>query len=147
VNNQTWILLADSASARLYQTDEHLRDWAVVREFNHPEGRAKESELVSDKPGRVQQSRGYRSAMEPPTPRKKVEAERFARLLADVLDQGVVSGAYQRLIVVAAPPFLGELRSALSDRVSDRALVIDKDYLHLDPPQVKQRLQEQLRPR
>ena len=142
---RTWILLADAASARLYVSGEGPGDWTLLREIEHPEGRMRPSELLSDKPGRVKQSTGSRAALEPHTPRKKVEAERFARELAQVLDEGVVSGACERLVLVTPPAFLGVLRDKLPPRVAARVSdVIEKDYLHLDQPTLKKRLEREL---
>jgi len=145
---RTWILLADAASARLYASGERPGDWTLLRELEHPESRMRSSELLSDKPGRVKQSTGSRAAMEPHTPRKKVEVERFARELAQALDEGVVSGACERLVLVAPPAFLGVLRDKLPPRVAARVTdVIEKDYLHLDQPTLKKRLEKALEAR
>jgi len=145
---RTWILLADAASARLYVSGERPGDWTLLREIEHPESRMRPSELLSDKPGRVKQSSGSRAALEPPTPRKKVEAERFARGLAQALDEGVVSGSCERLVLVAPPAFLGVLRDKLPPRVTARVSdVIEKDYLHLDHLTLKKRLERELEAR
>src|SRR5260370_37261798 len=80
-----WILLADAASARLYESRGGRSDWTLVREFSHPESRALEQDLVSDKPGRVEQSTGRRAAMEPRRRRHNAEMEKFARDLAEGL--------------------------------------------------------------
>jgi protein required for attachment to host cells len=145
---RTWILLADAASARLYVSGERPGDWTLLRQLEHAESRMRPSELLSDKPGRVKQSTGSRAALEPPTPRKKVEAERFARELAQVLDEGVVSGGCERLVLVAPPAFLGVLRDKLPPRVAARVSdVIEKDYLHLDQPTLKKRLERELEAR
>lgn len=142
---RTWILLADAASAKLYATAGRPGDWRLLRELAHPESRMRASEILSDRPGRVKQSTGQRAAMEPPTPRKKVEVERFAREVAKVLDEGVVSGALERLVLVAPPGFLGVLRAKLPPRVEERITdVIEKDYLHLDARTLKERLEQEL---
>ena len=80
MNARTWIVLADAATAKVYEPQASRRDWKLIAELAHPESRAKESELGTDEPGRVRQSTtGSRAAMEPPTPRKEVEIEKFAR--------------------------------------------------------------------
>ena len=145
MKTRTWIVLADDASARLYQASGPHGSWALVTELQHAESRAKDSELGTDKPGRVKQSKGYRSAMEPPTPRKKVEVIKFARQVAKALEDGLRKEAYERLILAAPPGFLGMLRGELSERVRGRiAALVDKDYLHLDERQARERLEEQL---
>jgi len=145
VKTRTWIVLADAASARLYEASGPRGNWALVAELQHPESRAHDSELGTDKPGRVKQSKGYRSAMEPPTPPKKVEVKKFARQLAKALQDGLSKGAYERLVLVAPSGFLGVLRSELGDRVHGRiGALVDKDYLHLDQREARERLDEQL---
>src|SRR5207302_1996007 len=95
VDTRTWIVLADAATAKVYEPQASRRDWKLIAELAHPESRAKESELGTDKPGRVRQSTtGSRAAMEPPTPRKEVEIEKFAREIAKALDDALVRKAY-----------------------------------------------------
>jgi len=150
VDTRTWIVLADAASARMYAPQANVRDWTLAAELSHPQSRARESELGRDKPGRdkpgrVKQSAGGRSAMERPTPRKKVEMEKFARQIAEALDDALVRKAYERLVLVAPPAFLGVLRGTLAERVAQRiSATIEKDYLHLDPPELRERVREQL---
>jgi len=55
VDTRTWIVLADAATARVYEPRADRRDWKLVAELTHPQARAKESELGRDKPGRVKQ--------------------------------------------------------------------------------------------
>jgi protein required for attachment to host cells len=145
MNLATWILFADASNARLYQSQVPPRELTLLRELSHPESRAKEMDLVSDQPGRVKQSRAAaRPALEYPQ-HKKVEADRFARQLVELLERGFDDGAYERLILVAGPETLGRLRRHLSERVSSRVVAeVEKDYLHLEPRELRERLQEQL---
>jgi len=149
MNARTWIVLADAASAKVYEPQASRRDWKLIAELAHPESRAKESELGTDKPGRVRQSTtGSRAAMEPPTPRKEVEIEKFAREIAKALDDALVRKAYDRLVLVAPPEFVGILRKLLSERVERCiATTVEKDYLHLDLPEARERLEHQLEAR
>ena len=109
---RTWAVLADAATAKLYQPQASGRDWQLISELTHPQSRAKESELGTDKPGRVKQSTGSRAAMEPPTPRKRVEVEKFARQIAKTLDDALVRNAYDRLVLVAPAEFSEQSRLA-----------------------------------
>ena len=142
---KTWIVLADAATARLYEAGGPRGKWTLVSELQHPESRAKAAELVTDKPGRVKQSKGYRSAMEPGTPPKKVEVEKFARQLAKALEDGRVRESYQRLVLVSPPGFMGILRAHLSDGVQKLvAALVEKDYLHLEEREAQERVEEQI---
>jgi protein required for attachment to host cells len=142
---RTWIVLADAATARIYEPQADRREWRLVAERTHPESRAKESELRTDKPGRVKQSAGSRAALEPTTPRKEVEMEKFARQIAKTLDDALVRKAFDRLVLVAPPAFVGLLRATLPERVEARiSTTLEKDYLHVDPHELRDRLQAQL---
>ncbi len=62
---------------------------------------------------------------------KKVEAQRFARHLATLLEKGVDEHRYDRLILAAAPEFLGMIRRELPDKVERRVYdAIAKDYVN-----------------
>ena len=83
--------------------------------------------------------------MEPTTPAKDVESDRFAARIAALLDSGRVAGNYTRLILVAPPAFLGHLRDALSEQV--RALVtneLGKDLVRFDVDAIREHLPERL---
>jgi len=108
------MLIADPSGARLFASKGVIfrGDWKLVGEFQHPEGRMKPHEILTDRPGRVKQSGApeMRAAMEPHSPVKTVLAESFARLLAKKLEAGLDARKYDRLVLVAPPSFLGVLR-------------------------------------
>jgi len=144
MDERTWIVLADAATARVYARAKR-RNWTLLAELTHPQSRAKESDLLSDKPGRVKQSTGSRSAMGRHTPRHEVEVTHFAQEIAKVLHDGVVRNAYDRLVLVSPPEMVGILRATLSQRVADRiTATVEKDYLHLDPPVARERIEREL---
>ena len=146
MTHSTWILIADSAQARLFATDRgYGGPWRLVRSFSHPLSTVKASELVSDRPGRVQQSMadGSRSAAEARTPPREVEAEHFARALADALDRG--RGQYARLVLVAPPHFLGLLRQIVSETVGNTvAISVDRNWTDLPEQELPARLGDAL---
>ena len=127
----TWIVVANSSRARLF---EHAGGAALAlrQEFEHPESRAKGSDLVSDRPGHTATDQGRRTALDPDTDPKRVAQEQFARALAQALEQGRVQNRYGALVLVASAPFLGILRAQLPEGV--KAMVrdsVDKDYTAL----------------
>ena len=115
---RTWILIADGARARILEThgpaSTPIRHSELVFAGDH----ASTHDLMSDRQGRSHSSVGPgRSAIEPQTdPHRNLKAK-FAHQLADVLAQGLQRNAYDRLVIVAAPVTLGDLRAALSDHV------------------------------
>lgn len=146
MTHDTWILIADAARARLYATRGRTQPWVLVRELAHPRSAAKVSEIVSDKPGRWQHSvGGSRSATDPRTPPKEVEAEHFARELAQALREGYTRNAFARLILVAPPHFLGLLRQCLGNGVRDAlAASVDRNWTDLAVQELPGRLAEAL---
>lgn len=161
----TWVLISDASRARLFQAGEHgTRELGLtlLRKFEHPESRERNSDLVTDRPGRTQQSispnmrggtsnrgnpgggqqaTGNRSGMEPATSPKKIEHEGFARELAHELEKGLNENAYVNLIVAANPEFLGLLRGAMSDQVKKHVTAsLDKDYTAMDVRELEGRI-------
>ena len=117
----TWILSANSSRATLFSTDSPTAPLTQLAEFDNPDARAKSSELGADRPGRTYDRHGAgRHAMEFELDPQKREQLRFAKALADTLDKGRVENAYERLVLVASPTFLGMLRDELR-----RAAAID----------------------
>jgi protein required for attachment to host cells len=146
---ETWVLVADAAKAKLLRADRAARRFHLVREEEHQASRAKAGELMADRQGRSLDSShtGSRHAMEPGTDPKRVEKRRFAASLIDELDAAAVADRFDRLVLVAEPRMLGELRRALPEHVAarlDRQLA--KDLARLEGPQLEKRLAELLWP-
>ncbi len=153
----TWYLVGDASRARIFTLRPADKNLQLVREFYHPESRLANRELVSDRPGRTQQStnlsRGNtgagpsrgNSAMEPHTSPKTVEHATFAHELADALHQGLVDHSYQNLVLVAGPQFLGLLRNVLDGQVQKHVTAsLDKDYTQLSAADIEKHLTAQL---
>ena len=143
---ETLVLIADSARARLFAA-RRSAPWQLLSTFEHPEGAAHEGDLVTDRPGRVHQSshNGQRSAADPRTAPHEVEAQVFARRLSAALDAAVTARHPRRVVLVAPPQFLGELRAVLSKTV--RPLVgnsLDQDLAALPERELPDRLVDYL---
>jgi len=125
----TWILVANSARARLYENTGIGKGLKLVSEFEHPESRMKGSELVSDRAGFVQGVGNGHASRQQATDPKQNEAEHFALEIARTLEHGRGQNKYERLILVAGSPFLGILKARLPDQVSTLTSdTLDKDY-------------------
>jgi len=142
VNNprKTFVLVADASRARLYlgSEGEAKPKLSLLEEFEHPKSRAKNMDLASDGPGRPLDSvamNSARSATDPRPDPKEVEAEKFARELGHRLASHCDAHAFDDLVIVAPPKFLGLLRSALAthhDHVANRVVAWhEKDYTAL----------------
>ena len=135
---KTWILVADSARARIFEIGAQDGQLFEVGGYANPEAHTKPSDTGYDKPPRAQESvGGARHAIEPHTDPHDKPAEKFAHGLAEILEHGRVEHAYTRLLLVAPPRFLGMLRGELSPRVQKTVVgEIHHDYVHTPLHQV-----------
>jgi protein required for attachment to host cells len=102
-----------------------------VEDLTHVESRAKDQDIVSDKPGR-----GFdgmvegRHGLEKQADAKHHEAVVFAKRLAERVEQARARGEFEALILIAAPEFLGILRQQLSSHTTRLvAKTIDKNLV------------------
>jgi len=138
----TWVLVANASAASLYVNEGPKKGLRKFREFVHARSRAKLSELITDQPARGRSGASRRAAYEPPTDAKTVEADRFAGELKDALETGRQQRDYQRLIVCAAPQFMGRLKrhfgAPLHRMLTD---CFEKDYTKTDRRSLTRRLE------
>ncbi|NVP55480.1 host attachment protein [Mycoplana rhizolycopersici] len=130
----TWILAADGNQARLLKGVNFLKDdqKSPEQEIFRSEPK-KAQEIMSDRPGRSYSSHGPgRSAMEYTSDPVRDEQQRFTAEVAEKLEDYAGAGAFDRLIVCAAPQTLGDLRSMLGSKSRERTTAeIDKDFTNL----------------
>lgn len=138
----TWILIADGTQARVLENTGPGKGLASVKGLDWSIEPLQSKDIDSDRPGRGHSSGGSaRSAMEPKTdPARHREAE-FVRSVAAVLDRKALEGAFDRLVIAAAPIALGDFRKALSEHAK-KAIVgeIDKDLTKLPTPSIDKHL-------
>ncbi|ALQ51550.1 host attachment protein [Nitrosomonas ureae] len=141
-----WVLVANSGNATLFTADSPTTSLTELMNFDNPSARIKQMELSSDRPGRSFDSHGEgRHAMAVEVEPKEQEQIRFAKLIVDRLEHGRLENAFERLVVVAAPTFLGLLRAHFNAPLSSLlSLEIDKDYTALRPEELRTRLPERL---
>ena len=123
----TWVVVADEAIARIMQQRPEDKGLNAVEELTDPDAHARESDLRRDAFGR----RGMTVTASAGDDEKHKEADAFATDVAAALDKALQQGRYTRLILIAAPRFLGLLRKAVSPGVAaaiEREL--DKDLVH-----------------
>jgi protein required for attachment to host cells len=144
--DKVWVLVADSGKARLFQASGPNTTLEEHTDLVMPSARMRNQDLATGRPGRSFDSFGEgRHAMEPSTPAKEIESDRFAARIAELLETERLMGAYTRLVLIAPPRFLGQLRDALSDPV--RALVSDelnKDLVRFDVDAIREHLPKRL---
>ncbi len=151
----TWCLVCDASRAHLFRTTPAGRPYELIASFDHPESRARVANLVADTNGRkpVGGSRGVgvagsrpggfhgKPGVEADTDPKDVEAQKFARDLAAALERGLDAHAYEALVLVAPPRFLGLVKATVSAQVAKRVQgTIDKDLAAMAPREIERRV-------
>ncbi|KQN70060.1 host attachment protein [Devosia sp. BK] len=138
----TWILIADGTQARVLEHHGPGKGLTTIKGLDWSIEPLQSQDIDSDKPGRGHSSGGSaRSSMEPKTdPAQHREAE-FVRSVAAVLDKKALEGAYDRLVVAAAPIALGNFRKVMSDHVKKTIVAeLDKDLTNIPTPGIDKHL-------
>lgn len=140
---RTWILTAHRSGARLFQKVTATAAPDLVEVIDHPEGRLKDGDIDADRPGRSfdRFGPGRHAMSHEDSPSERV-ADAFARQLAGRIETGAHAGAFDALVLVAEPRFLGRLRHHLAAHVA--AMVTDeiaKDVPEADAATVERLLE------
>lgn len=111
----TWVVIADGARAFIMANKGPGTGLTLVPGTLREKEVPKTAELGSDKPGRSFESArtGIRHAMEPRVDWHQFEKQKFAHSMAKLLDEARTRNAFDRLVLVAPPDTLGELRAKL----------------------------------
>jgi protein required for attachment to host cells len=143
----TWILVAHRSGAQVYEK-RNKKELNLLQEIPYTEGRLKDSELATDRPGRSLERMGHgRHAVGDDRQKRATAAEtetmRFIRELAAILDDGRAQRRYTKLVLVAEPRFLGELRAAVSPETNSMISTTQgKDLALMDQQAIKKYLQD-----
>jgi len=139
---KTWILVADMAHARLFSAETRTSSLDEMETIAHPEGRLHEQALTSDLPGRqMDRTNAGRHAVGDKGDIKKQEAIDFARHISHHLEKAHHKNNYRELIVVAAPSFLGLLRSQMNRTISKMvSWELPKNLVKQDVKSIRQHL-------
>jgi protein required for attachment to host cells len=131
--SKTWVLVAHRAGARLFESGVPGAGLRRIEEIPHPAGRLENRQIGSDKPGRSFDSHGAgRHALGKEHDEAETVAQAFAHKLAAHLDNARANNAFDKLVLVAEPRFLGMLRAALSAPTAARVSAdVEKDLGHV----------------
>jgi protein required for attachment to host cells len=140
----TWVIVAESSRARVFETAKSRQDLKEIESFSHPESRLHDRDLTSDLPGRAFDSQGQnRHSMEQPVDPKEKEVISFARQLSHYLETARTNNEFQHLGLVAPPEMLGILRETLSSETSKLlAFEVGKNLVKLPEKEISSHLPE-----
>ena len=136
------IVVADRGEARFYDTDHVHSPLRLAGQFTDPQAHLHDRDFKSDRPGRVFDHAatpgGRRGAVAhhgtggERTPLKH-EADVFAHQIARELESALQVHAFDRLVLMAEPAFLGLLRQVLPKSLMNRVVAqVHKDLVHQD---------------
>lgn len=143
------VVVADRAQVLFYDAERPESKLRLAGQMTDPEARLRDRDYKSDRPGRVfdhapgGKRRGavaHHSTGGERTPSKH-EAGVFARRIVDELERAQRQNHFDRLVFMAAPEFLGDLREVMPKSLSQAiALEIDKNLVHEDELAIREHL-------
>jgi protein required for attachment to host cells len=135
----TRVVVADQSEAIFHD----MRGRGALKPAGHladPKARLHDRDFASDRPGRVfdrappvkgRRGAGARHSADRGRSPRKHQAEVFARKIVAQLRKAQRSGSFDRLVIIAGPPFLGMLRAAMPKTLrSVTVSEIAKDLVH-----------------
>ncbi|NCA68959.1 MAG: host attachment protein [Sphingobacteriia bacterium] len=137
----TWILAADNSRARIFAAEKAAGPINEIQTLAFPEGRLHEGDLTTDKGGRGHDAMARAHGLDVEQVHRQENAERFAGLVCETLENARGSGDLDKLYVIAAPAFLGVLRKHQSPPL--RQLIageIDKNLTTHSPEDIRKAL-------
>lgn len=142
-----WVLTAESSRARFYAVEGRSAGLVEVEDLLHERGRLHEGDLVSDKPGSDGGRPGQsHHALNARFSAHQHETDSFAKEIAARLHAAHRQRKFDHLILIAAPAFLGQLRSHLDKPLIEVVIEeIDKNLVRQSATQVRAHI-KQLRP-
>ncbi len=142
--NRTWVLIADGSRARIFE--QSGRALKSVRGLSLSAELPPNRDLLADRPGRAFESQTpTRHAMVNRTDPHRELKRAFAKRIARVLQSKLAEKRYDRLVVVAPPVTLGDLRRALPKGVRDRVEVeVAQDLIKTPQHQLAEHLRDML---
>lgn len=119
--NNTWILVADSGRARIFEM--HADTTMIeIQDFTNSRGRFQNRELKTDSEGRFFGKSAQGNTSEPDVSPEKHEATLFAESVNKFLTDNCSPQRYEKLVIFAESQFLGLLRNKMDNQV--RKLVV-----------------------
>lgn len=125
----TWFVLTDGSRARFVTRDAEEPGYHIVAEYDSAAARVPTREIMSDRPGRVQESGSSgHHAVDARHDAHRERKDSFARDVADHLNKAAAAGAVDALVLYAPPRTLAVLRTALDGAARGKVKAeVDKD--------------------
>jgi protein required for attachment to host cells len=117
----TWVLVADGGKAFALSNADEAHHYRPVPTFHFEGPHLRDRDIGTDRPSRVFASAfsPQRAATAEIGAMARCEERRFVARVTDALAEVHAKGAFQRLVVVAPPHALGDIRAAMPSALAD----------------------------
>ena len=123
-----YVVVADNVHARIFTVKTLSSPLEEIETLTHLEGRLHDREMTSDFPGKIKGNGKMGHAFEQRTDPKQNESDKFARQIANYLEDAHNTNKFNQLLLIAEPSFLGLLRKNFSQPIRKLvALELDKN--------------------
>jgi protein required for attachment to host cells len=139
--NTVWVVVAGSSEATVYSCTASATELKEIAHFEHADSRKHAHDITADLPGRTVGSDGSHHALEAETDIKQAEAVEFSRQIDDYLRAGLNTHQYGKLVIIAAPAFLGHLRENIDAQVAKLVVYeLGKNLVRCDAIEIRAHL-------
>lgn len=145
-SERTWIVIADGAHAKVLERSAEKPTLRTVDGLTVSIELPASRDMLTDRPGRSFESHGRaRHAKESRSDPHRELKRSFAKHLAGLLKTNLADKRYERLVLVAPPATLGDLRDALVKTVRARVVAeLGQDLVKTPHNQLRRHLADVL---
>ncbi|MCK5574451.1 MAG: host attachment protein [Sphingomonadales bacterium] len=131
---KTWIVVADGARAFIYENAGPGKGLSLLAETSSEDARKPTSEQGTDRPGQNGSAGSRRHGYENPADWHEAAKTEFVKGLSGLVNDAAGRGAFDKLILIAAPKALGDIRQNLGAKARDKVVhEMNKDLTQLKP--------------
>lgn len=138
---KVWIVVANRSQVRVFRA-ENTHKLVEIKTLDHKEGHEQARDLQSDRKGRTNNRKGFGvDTMEAKTSAETKESVVFATEIAQMLEEGEKAKAFERLYLIANPPFVSILKDAMKSALTKMIQgEVHKDLARCSPEQIREYL-------
>jgi protein required for attachment to host cells len=126
-STRTWVVVGDASGAELFAYRSKSDAWEPLHRVD---ALGEGAPQTRDFAAKASQHKGALHGHGEVT-QKETQERHLAHAIAHALERGLVEGAFDALVLVAAPKLLGELRENLSRGLLAKVVAeVGKDYAH-----------------
>lgn len=112
-----WVINVNSNQGNVYEYTKHPADLRLIKTYDAPQTKLKNSELTTDRPGHYQGGESARGAYEPRLDAKEIEIENFLRHIGKAINKDRNENQFTQLILIAPASVMGQLNKFLDKQV------------------------------